>query len=283
MTASDTASSSDTARSVSFSGTGWPVADPEPSRQGASRDEARARIYRQLWQPPGRRARPRQALGRPYVWDGNAAGLPARGNRSAEPIAANDTLTANGSQTANGTPSANGSQTANGTPSANGTRTANGTGPGDRATTTYADRQAGFDRRAAADCVDALTGAPVLTERAVIGDELRLPTAWCQIGACIARYTDGDALGEADVRARAVASGWCADLFGRLVCPSCQQIYAVWSARPVLPRDELAVPDDRPAVAHRRGGWAVSGAGFQFGRHRRTYGAGGYGASAGIY
>jgi uncharacterized protein YbaR (Trm112 family) len=254
MTASDTASSSD----ISFSATGWPVADPEPSRHAASRDEARARIYRQLWQPPGRRARPRQALGRPYVWDGSAAGLPARGNRSGEPTAASDTL------------------------SANGTRTANGTGPGDRAI--YADRQAGFDRRPAADGADALTGAAVLTERAVIGDELRLPTAWCQIGACIARYADGDALGEADVRARAVASGWCVDLFGRLVCPSCQQIYPVWSARPVLPRDELAVPDDRPAVApDRRGGWAVSGAGFQLGRHRRTYGARGYGANAGIY
>jgi hypothetical protein len=84
---------------------------------------------------------------------------------------------------------------------------------------------------------DALTGPTLTTERAVIGDELRELATWCQIGACVSRHTDADALGEADIRNKAVAAGWCVDLFGRMVCPSCQQRYPVWCARP---------PADRP-------------------------------------
>jgi hypothetical protein len=49
------------------------------------------------------------------------------------------------------------------------------------------------------------------------------------------------------------------DLFGRLVCPSCQQIHPVWSARPAVPRDR---PEGRP----------VGGTRSQVGRHRLTYG-----------
>jgi len=68
--------------------------------------------------------------------------------------------------------------------------------------------------------------------RALIGDELRRPTAWCQLAPCIERYTHPEALGEADIAARAIASGWCLDGFGRLVCPGCQQRVPLWSSAP---------------------------------------------------
>jgi hypothetical protein len=66
-------------------------------------------------------------------------------------------------------------------------------------------------------------GPAVVTERAVIGDQLRKPVAWCQFGSCIARFCDPAALGEHDVRARALAAGWREDALGRLACPACQQ------------------------------------------------------------
>ena len=62
-----------------------------------------------------------------------------------------------------------------------------------------------------------------ITERAVIGDELRMPIVWCEMGSCIARHTDPAALGEADIHARAIAAGWRVDALGRLACPGCQQ------------------------------------------------------------
>ena len=73
-----------------------------------------------------------------------------------------------------------------------------------------------------------------ITERAAIGDELRIPLAWCEMGACISRYADPAALGEADIRARAIAAGWRLDALGRLACPQCQQGDAwFWTAHPV--------------------------------------------------
>jgi hypothetical protein len=107
-----------------------------------------------------------------------------------------------------------------------------------------------------------LLGAPAaLTERPVIGDLLRLPMAWCQEGSCISWYADPAASGEADVRARAIAAGWCTDAIGRLICPDCQQRFHVWSARPVVPMaGRQAGRDRRPA---RRAGRA--------GQHRRQY------------
>lgn len=96
-------------------------------------------------------------------------------------------------------------------------------------------------------------GAP--TERAVIGDLLRLPMAWCQSGTCINRYADPDALGEVDVRARAVVAGWCADMFGRMICPSCQQREHVWSTRAPVPwtgrPNQLERRASRPTWAQR--------------------------------
>ena len=62
-----------------------------------------------------------------------------------------------------------------------------------------------------------------ITERAVIGDQLRMPIMWCEMGSCISWHADPAALGEADIRARAIGVGWRVDAFGRLACPRCQQ------------------------------------------------------------
>jgi hypothetical protein len=61
------------------------------------------------------------------------------------------------------------------------------------------------------------------TARAVIGDELRVPIMWCEMGSCISWCADSSALGEADLRARAISAGWRIDALGRLACPQCQQ------------------------------------------------------------
>lgn len=96
------------------------------------------------------------------------------------------------------------------------------------------------------------------TEHAVIGDELRQVAVWCELGMCIARYADPGALGHADIVARARAAGWCKDGFGRLICPPCQQRFAIWSSAPVVPRmrwGQLGAPERRYVGQHRvRGG-----------------------------
>jgi hypothetical protein len=77
---------------------------------------------------------------------------------------------------------------------------------------------------------------PERRTRAIIGDELRIPIMWCAFGACIERYTSADALGEQDLRARALAAGWRYDLLGRLACPSCaQHDETFWITRPPVP------------------------------------------------
>jgi hypothetical protein len=74
-----------------------------------------------------------------------------------------------------------------------------------------------------------------VAERATIGDELRIPIAWCEMGACISHHADPLALGEADNRARAIAAGWRVDALRRLACPRCQQSDAwFWTAHPVV-------------------------------------------------
>ena len=71
---------------------------------------------------------------------------------------------------------------------------------------------------------------------AIIGNELRIPILWCDFGSCIAHYTHPDALGERDVRHRALAAGWRYDLLGRLACPSCVQHDATfWAAHLPVP------------------------------------------------
>jgi hypothetical protein len=76
----------------------------------------------------------------------------------------------------------------------------------------------------------------VRPERPVIGDELRIPIMWCEFGTCIERYTHPDALGEQDLRYRALVAGWRYDLLGRLACPSCvQHDESFWMTRPPVP------------------------------------------------
>jgi hypothetical protein len=75
-----------------------------------------------------------------------------------------------------------------------------------------------------------------LDVRAIIGDEIRIPIMWCQFGSCIARYTHRAALGEGDLRARALAAGWRYDALGRLACPECvQHDPTFWSTRAPVP------------------------------------------------
>jgi hypothetical protein len=84
----------------------------------------------------------------------------------------------------------------------------------------------------------ALAEAPdhdATTARAVIGDELRVPIMWCEMGSCISWHTDPSALGEADARARAITAGWRIDALGRLACPQCQQTDpAFWATSRVV-------------------------------------------------
>jgi hypothetical protein len=61
------------------------------------------------------------------------------------------------------------------------------------------------------------------TARALIGDDLRLPIMWCEIGSCVSWFAHPGALGEADVRARAIDAGWRVDAVGLLACPQCLQ------------------------------------------------------------
>lgn len=187
---------------------GWSAAEPEEPVPDVARSELRVRpeAYRQLWQPPGRRPAPRQAIGQPYVWDGGEAA--PDGSGTADDLA--------------------------GEPRRPVRRRQPERWPQPARRREPERRREPVRRRQSH--ADALLGPALTTERAIIGDLLRQLAAWCQIGACIASHTDEAALGEADIRNRAVAAGWCVDLFGRLVCPSCQQRYPVWSARPPVQR-----------------------------------------------
>jgi hypothetical protein len=127
------------------------------------------------------------------------------------------------------------------------------------------------DAEAAAQAGEAEAGVRAETMvRAVIGDQLRMPIMWCEMGSCISWYAHPAALGEADTRARAIDVGWRIDALGRLACPQCQQTDpGFWSARPV------AVWDRYMAIARaaRFTGWRGNGtdgsAGPQTGRDAR--------------
>jgi hypothetical protein len=103
-----------------------------------------------------------------------------------------------------------------------------------------------------------------ITERAVIGDELRIPIMWCEMGSCIAWHADPAALGETDIRARAIAAGWRVDALGRLACPRCQQTNGGFrTTHPVRPhgRDRaITMPAARRERAAGAGGRADAGA-----------------------
>lgn len=64
---------------------------------------------------------------------------------------------------------------------------------------------------------------PRTPARAIIGDELRIPMLWCELGLCINRYSDPGALGIRDLRDKALRAGWRYDALGRLACPWCVQ------------------------------------------------------------
>ena len=115
-----------------------------------------------------------------------------------------------------------------------------------------ATARARADARAQARAsAEARAGA---TERPVIGDQLRMPIMWCEMGSCISWYTHPAALGEADTRARAIAAGWRIDALGRLACPRCQQTDpGFWASCPVVPRDRYT------AIARTAGAAAVPG------------------------
>ena len=74
-----------------------------------------------------------------------------------------------------------------------------------------------------------------MTGWSVIGDQLRMPIMWCEMGSCISWHADPAALGEADTRARAIGAGWRIDALGRLACPRCQQTDpGFWATGPVV-------------------------------------------------
>src|SRR5262249_60785977 len=103
----------------------------------------------------------------------------------------------------------------------------------------------------------------VITERAVLGDRLRRPTAWCEMPACISRHDDPAAAGEADIRSRALAAGGRHDAVGRLVCPYCQQRNpGLWAAYPPAPPRPAPggarPPPPAPAPAGPEGGVAAT-------------------------
>ena len=83
------------------------------------------------------------------------------------------------------------------------------------------------DRAQRAARFDPLSHPVAITGHCVIGDQIRVPAAWCAMTGCQAAFADPAALGEADNRARAVAAGWVKDALGRLACPACQRDHPV--------------------------------------------------------
>jgi len=71
--------------------------------------------------------------------------------------------------------------------------------------------------------------------------------------ACISRHDDPAAVGEADIRARAVAAGWRHDAVGRLVCPYCQQRRpGLWAAYPLVHQRLAPAEGSRQRPDHAR-------------------------------
>ena len=129
--------------------------------------------------------------------------------------------------------------------------------------------QAEADARAQAEA-DARAEAAAraeMTGRAVIGDQLRMPVMWCEMGSCISWHADPAALGEADTRARAIGAGWRIDAFGRLACPRCQQTDpGFWATGPVVPWDRYTAVARAARAAGRGDGTAAWGSSGDPGR-----------------
>ena len=104
-----------------------------------------------------------------------------------------------------------------------------------------ADARARAEADARGRAARAEAAGAEMTVRAVIGDQLRMPIMWCEMGSCISWHADPTALGEADTRARAIGAGWRIDAFGRLACPRCQQTDpGFWATGPVVRWDRYA-------------------------------------------
>ena len=126
----------------------------------------------------------------------------------------------------------------------------------------FAERPAPAERRAPAEpAAAAEPAAPAgATVRAVIGDQLRMPIMWCEMGSCISWHADPAALGLGDARARAIGAGWRIDAFGRLACPQCQQTdrgfrvsrpVVLWDRHTAIARAaRIAGPGDKTASKH---------------------------------
>ena len=100
--------------------------------------------------------------------------------------------------------------------------------------------------------------SPRVIVRAVIGDQLRMPIMWCEMGSCISWHADPAALGEGDARARAIGAGWRIDAFGRLACPRCQQTEPGFRAScPVVRWDRYAAIATAARIAAGCGDWTA--------------------------
>jgi len=102
---------------------------------------------------------------------------------------------------------------------------------------------------------DPLAGPVAITERAVLGDRIRRTTAWCEMPCCISRYEHPAALGEADIRGRALAAGWRHDGLGCLACPYCQRRNpGLWVTDPVARQDRAPAHGGRHHTGQPRAG-----------------------------
>jgi hypothetical protein len=89
---------------------------------------------------------------------------------------------------------------------------------------------------------------------------------WWEVVSGVSHHTDPAALGEADIRARAISDGWRIDALGRLACPKCQQSGPSFRAsHPVAlwDRDTAITRASLMAAAMRNDGISDSPAGGQ--------------------
>ena len=131
--------------------------------------------------------------------------------------------------------------------------------PAPAAAAAFAERPALTERPAPAEPAEPAAPAGA-TVRAVIGDQLRMPIMWCEMGSCISWHADPAALGLGDARARAIGAGWRIDAFGRLACPQCQQTdrgfrvsrpVVLWDRHTAIARAaRIAGPGDKTASKH---------------------------------
>jgi hypothetical protein len=130
-----------------------------------------------------------------------------------------------------------------------------------------AQAEAAARAQAEADARAEAAARAEMTGRAVIGDQLRMPVMWCEMGSCISWHADPAALGEADTRARAIGAGWRIDAFGRLACPRCQQTDpGFWATGPVVLWDRYTAVAGAARAAGRGDGTAAWGSSGDPGR-----------------